>query len=299
MTRYGNEQWRTMISKILEHYQGQKTPVFVIVSGEGGLWKKSFLLSILNEFLWDFAYQDLLFVRDCSQILQKKHTIPVEMPSSQKTIELPSWEVYENKGVRELTSWLQQSSFSWKKVLLIENIERMSNAAMNAFLKTCEEPLDNRFIFATLSDESAVLPTIFSRALIVRFSSLSLGDSELFVQDFASDFSQEMVFAIARMSKGRPGLAFSLIEQIRENPDLWTLITTQLTDFMQQQSVFFKLHYLKQLEVAWLLDFTLDFLIETYFIRGDIHQAEHWIKVKRMKNQGLTTENVLRYWLLY
>jgi hypothetical protein len=61
---------------------------------------------------------------------------------------------YENRGVRELTNRLQQSSFSGKKVLLVENIQRMTNAAMNAFLKTCEEPLPNRYLFATAEHES-------------------------------------------------------------------------------------------------------------------------------------------------
>jgi len=56
--------------------------------------------------------------------------------------------------VRELTNRLRQSSFSGKKVLLVENIQRMTNAAMNAFLKTCEEPLPNRYLFATAEHES-------------------------------------------------------------------------------------------------------------------------------------------------
>jgi DNA polymerase-3 subunit delta' len=52
---------------------------------------------------------------------------------------------------------------------LIENIERMNSSAMNAFLKTCEEPLSNRIILATTSNKTAILDTILSRAITIPF----------------------------------------------------------------------------------------------------------------------------------
>jgi DNA polymerase III gamma/tau subunit len=53
----------------------------------------------------------------------------------------------------------------------------MTNSAMNAFLKTCEEPLANRCIFATIDHETSILPTILSRAMVIKFQTLS--DSEM------------------------------------------------------------------------------------------------------------------------
>jgi hypothetical protein len=79
----------------------------------------------------------------------------------------------------------------------------MSNAAMNAFLKTCEEPLKNRFIFATVSDESAILPTIFSRALVVRFSPLSTSQMLDFLQDKTSINNQKLIDMVVKMARGR------------------------------------------------------------------------------------------------
>lgn len=55
------------------------------------------------------------------------------------------------------------------KVVLLENIERMTNAAANAFLKTFEEPLPNRLIIATTSNRDALLDTIVSRAFLIPF----------------------------------------------------------------------------------------------------------------------------------
>lgn len=50
-----------------------------------------------------------------------------------------------------------------KKVLHIENIERMTTAASNALLKTLEEPYPNRWIIATSSKPHHILDTIISR----------------------------------------------------------------------------------------------------------------------------------------
>lgn len=86
--RYGNDQSRAVLSKILDYHQEQEKPLFVLLSGEEGLGKTSFLYGMLKEFLGDFAYQDLLFVRDCTQELEKTHTLAIETPSALKTIPL-------------------------------------------------------------------------------------------------------------------------------------------------------------------------------------------------------------------
>lgn len=66
------------------------------------------------------------------------------------------------------------------KVVLLENIERMTIGAANAFLKTCEEPLANRIIIATTSNPSALLDTIISRAVLVKFNPLLVEDLMMF-----------------------------------------------------------------------------------------------------------------------
>lgn len=135
----------------------------------------------MQEVLGQHFASDFLWLRDCSQWLGKKHTLQVETPATQKTIDLGAEGMYENRGVRELSSWLQQSSLSGEKVALIENIERMSAAAMNAFLKTAEEPFSKRYLFATVSSEKEILPTILSRAVLVHFMPLSLQEMQTFL----------------------------------------------------------------------------------------------------------------------
>lgn len=79
--------------------------------------------------------------------------------------------------MREITKRLQQTSYADKKILFIENIERMNLSAANAFLKAAEEPLPGTLIIATTAHQSTLLDTIVSRAFITRFDLVS--DSQM------------------------------------------------------------------------------------------------------------------------
>ena len=296
--RYGNEESRTVIEKILNHHHDQEKPLFVLLVWDSGLGKTSYLLELLGEFLWPYRYQDLLWIRDCTKELEKTHTLAVETPSSQKIIPLSNWENYENKWVREISTWLQQSAFSGKKCLLIENLERMSNAAMNAFLKTCEEPLKHRFIFATVSDESAILPTIFSRALVVRFSPLSTSQMLSFLQSKTSINNQKLIDIVVKMARGRSWLWLTLLKELEKDGDLAEFFVDGFSQFLQEDSQYLKLQFLKKIQEFWMLDLFIDALISYYVDAWDQSSIEAWIEVKKMRNQSINEENLLRYGIL-
>lgn len=296
--RYGNEESRTVIEKILNHHHDQEKPLFVLLVWESGLGKTSYLFQLLGEFLWPYRHQDLLWIRDCSKDLEKTHTLAVETPSSQKIIPLSNWENYENKWVREISTWLQQSAFSGKKCLLIENLERMSNAAMNAFLKTCEEPLKHRFIFATVSDESAILPTIFSRALVVRFSPLSTSQMLDFLQNKTLINNQKLIDMVVKMARGRSWLWLTFLKELEKDGDFAQFFVDGFSQFLHQDSQYLKLQFLKKIQDFWMLDLFIDALISYYVDAWDQASIEAWIEVKKMRNQSINEENLLRYGIL-
>ncbi len=298
MVRYGNEEARNVIEKILQHHQKEEKPLFVLLVGEKGLGKASFLSELLENFLWNYKYQDLLLIKDCSQELEKTHTLAVETPSAQKTIPLANGGLYENRGVREISSWLQQSAFSGKKCLLIENLERMSNAAMNAFLKTCEEPLKHRFIFATVSDESAILPTIFSRALLVRFAPLSTQQMKEFLYDKSVDKNWDLIELVIKMVRGRSWLWLTLLKKLEWDKELADYFIKGFSEFLEQKSLYLKLIYLKKVQEIGMLDLFIDALIAYYVEIWDEKKILAWIQVKKMKNQSINEENLLWYGVL-
>ena len=71
--------------------------------------------------------------------------------------------------IRACSAWAHLSATNGKKVLIIENADRMAESARNALLKILEEPpRDCQFILTT-SNRSAMLATILSRVRTYQF----------------------------------------------------------------------------------------------------------------------------------
>jgi DNA polymerase-3 subunit gamma/tau len=71
--------------------------------------------------------------------------------------------------IRRASYWIRLTPFGPRKFLLIENADRMQDAARNALLKVLEEPPDRAVIVLTTSRAPALLPTIVSRLRPYRF----------------------------------------------------------------------------------------------------------------------------------
>lgn len=115
--------------------------------------------------------------------------------------------------------WIFRSGIGTYKIVLLENIERMSLAAANAFLKTFEEPLQNRIIIATTSNVNAMLDTILSRAFIIKFELLSYDEVKQFLQDNYTELSSSKADLLASFSMGRIGFAIHMMNQSPDTLD--------------------------------------------------------------------------------
>src|SRR3989344_6660979 len=92
-----------------------------------------------------------------------------EVSNLVKTLGVSSFEFPISKinEVRELTKFLKLS-FDKPRVILIRNIETATEEALNAFLKTLEEPQKNVKFLLTSTSEHKLLPTVVSRCQIIR-----------------------------------------------------------------------------------------------------------------------------------
>ena len=76
--------------------------------------------------------------------------------------------------IRELQKSLSFGAFEGgRRVIIIEEVERLGLSAANALLKTLEEPLPSVHFLLTSTSLNSVLPTIRSRAQGIRFGPLS------------------------------------------------------------------------------------------------------------------------------
>ena len=101
--------------------------------------------------------------RDCRRFLDGAHPdalIPTPAPR-EKTIKI--------EALRDTINALSHHSMGGgRRVVLIENAERMTPQAQNCLLKTLEEAEDQTYFLLTTDLEAQMLPTIRSRCRIVR-----------------------------------------------------------------------------------------------------------------------------------
>lgn len=73
--------------------------------------------------------------------------------------------------VRNLSSWVRLTPHGEKKIVIVDNADRMHESARNAFLKILEEPPAYAHFILTTSRRAAMLPTILSRVRTYTFDS--------------------------------------------------------------------------------------------------------------------------------
>lgn len=235
-----------------------KSISFFILNGLQGIGKSKVAQDLSKELLWQYFANDFLHIKDFSTQLKKTHSIKVQKKEDETYKTLFKEYNYQDLGTREINSWLLQSPAGSAKIILIENIERMTIGAINAFLKTCEEPLQNRIIIATTANKSQIIDTIISRAIIIPFH----------VQDYISkyDFKDDLVAV--------------------------TKILATDTNIHKKHAL------LSTINKKWLIKPFLDELIAYYILQNDFQNSKKRLNVKKMSQTNVNMDNMLFYGLL-
>lgn len=113
------------------------------------------------------------------------------------------------EAVREMTASLaQRPQLAGRQVVIVDEAERMNEAAANSFLKTLEEPTGDVVFILLTSARSALLPTIISRCVPMGFS--PLGEAEILSVLRRHEVPPEEAAVLAALAGGSPGRALSL-----------------------------------------------------------------------------------------
>ncbi|VAX14991.1 DNA polymerase III delta prime subunit [hydrothermal vent metagenome] len=133
------------------------------------------------------SHPDLTYVEPIVRDRKVKQEIDIE--SIREIIRKLSFRPYEGK----------------RKILIIDQVEKMNLVASNAFLKTLEEPPGDTVIILTTENMSSLLLTILSRLQKVRFMPLKFEEILRFATERAG-LHGEQAEAYAALSKGAPGM---------------------------------------------------------------------------------------------
>jgi len=115
--------------------------------------------------------------------------------------------------IRELQRSLALAPYQGRyKVALLLRFEEAHPSAMNALLKTLEEPASQVIILLTVDNPENLLPTIVSRCEVLRLRPLSIEQIRDGLQS-ENTLPGDKADLLAHISGGRPGIAFRFAQQ--------------------------------------------------------------------------------------
>ncbi len=288
---FWNQLAQQTLNKIFNKIKiDKKVPIpFIIIHWPNHIWKSSLIIEKSKEFLWNYFIQDFLHLQDFSEKIWKKHPIKIEKKKWELTDKLSKEYWYNDIWIRETNERLSQSSISWYKIVFLENIQRLTNSASNALLKTCEEPLPNRLIIATVDSLWNILDTLVSRAFIIKMNTLDSNTLEQFVEylqqnNIIKNIPDE-ISELINLSMGKPWILYKFL---KNNDQIQTI--NLLKKFTESKSISEKFLIIKNIENAGNLNLFFDYIITK--------NLDKWEKIKNLKiklNNNVNKEWVFLY----
>ncbi len=143
----------------------------------------------------------------CLQIDKGVHLDTIEMRDNGESVKIDE--------IRDLISTLHMSAQGNYKIVLLDNIGRMTPEAANCFLKTLEEPPKKTLFLMTATNVHGLLPTIVSRSRVMKFPAIAERKLESKITEMQHelkiDATSEMLERACMLSLGRPGKAIELL----------------------------------------------------------------------------------------
>lgn len=155
---------------LIEDFRAARLAPAVLIVGAPGIGKKTLARLLAKGLLCeDKGERPCGACRACKRFDTRSHPdllIP-EIAAKEKTIKVDA--------VRGILDVLSRHSFEGgRRVVLLENAERLTPQAQNALLKSLEEASEDTFFLLTADKETAVLPTIRSRCRVERMPPLTV-----------------------------------------------------------------------------------------------------------------------------
>jgi len=211
----GNQQLKESLKRLAKSGRIPHSALFV---GKNGIGKKLFALELAKFFVCKNP-REFGSCGDCASCKRaSKFNLPKwdDRDSHKKVIfsehpDIGTVIPYRNNilvdAIRDLETQANFRPYEAKaRCFIINDAEKLNDAASNALLKTLEEPADSTYIFLITSNPSALLPTILSRCQTLRFAPIATKQIEDFLFE-TGDYSSEDAKLLAKLSQGSIGKA--------------------------------------------------------------------------------------------
>lgn len=154
--------------------------------------------------------------------------------------------------IRKIINWSHRASASSKKIVIIENADKMQESSRNSLLKLLEEPPSDFYLFLLTTRKRMIMPTILSRVRVYNFfqrpqdteanliSRIFKEDDKLSLKDFFSDFKHDSANRVSgcaeqfiqAVKEGSPHFPEDLFEGFSDSD--WSLFYEELLEKIQK-----------------------------------------------------------------
>jgi DNA polymerase-3 subunit delta' len=132
-------------------------------------------------------------------------------------------------AVRDLEKEANYRPYEAKaRFFIVDDADKMNDAASNALLKTLEEPAPTTYLFLITSRPDALLQTILSRCQTMRFAPIPASDIENYLLE-TGKYAEDDAELLARLSNGSVGRALEMnLEKFRERREMMIKVLQSL-----------------------------------------------------------------------
>lgn len=302
----GHEKQKSMLLSLLEK---ERLPHAFLFSGPEGIGKKKVVLEFAKHILCDKGFACGV-CRPCIKVDRGSHPDILQVGNEE------SIGIEQSRSIsKEVYEYPYESQ---RRIIIIDNAERMTREAKNALLKTLEEPPSFNIFFLITPSERDIPLTIRSRCMRLVFSPLHREQLKEYFKStlLVNNEKAELLSYISHGSIGS-GLFWTMEENFSLRRKIAESVLGKNKSFLRASVIAEKVAK-SQREMTMFLSFILSLYRDVYCVREcgdtamivnkDIRELLEWEKINlvRIKTSIQRIEhtiNLLRYnvnkWLIF
>jgi len=198
---------------LINNFQKNSLPNSIIISGQKGIGKCSFVFNFLKE-IFKLSVNKNKIMHNLNLISNNSHPNIRYLTRDYDNKLKKEKNVITVDQIRKLNNFFYESTFNnLPKFIIIDSADDLNINASNSLLKILEEPNNKTYIFLISHQLSSLLPTIRSRCLKLIFKNHNFETFKMIVNDKIEIHNEESLKFLFDISNASPGIALKLQDE--------------------------------------------------------------------------------------
>lgn len=275
----GNDEIKEELKKTINTKKIANSYIF---SGIEGIGKRQFAREFAKNIMCLQGGDCKDTCESCKKFEEKSNPNYEEINSNEYKKDIITIDQIREKIVNKA---YEKPIISNKKIYVINDADKMNEPAQNALLKTLEEPPQYVVIILIVSNDNAILPTIKSRCVIVKFNSLTNDE----IKKIIGNVSDEELEILNGSLKGYSKIEEKVVQYKEIKKIIERLKNDQLIDVLNNSDIL----YQGKDEAINLLNYMNIYLFKENLFDEIKYVEEAKKKILYNNNYEMTIDNLL------